>query len=348
MSPWPCAMRDSGSRTMPDAGPANLVVRNLLHDRDSPFELAADARQGLTATQKSMPPKYLYDARGSRLFERITGLPEYYQTRTERSILERVAPLIVDRIRPTVLVEFGSGSAFKTRVILEEMRRAGRLEGYGMLDVSESASRAAATELLRDYPELRIECVVTDFELEQPLPFPGSRRLVIFLGSTIGNLEEEAAEAFLRDVAGRLQSHDAFLIGFDLVKDVETLVRAYDDEAGVTAQFNLNLLRVLNRELDADFDLDAFQHRVRYDRDRARIEMHLVSELAQTVRLGALDLEIEFEAGETLRTELSHKYTRRSVEALLQETGLELDLWETDPDGLFALALARRRRGSAS
>ncbi len=333
---------------MSDADGANLVVRNLLRDGDSPFELADDARRGLTAPQKSMPPKYLYDARGSQLFERITDLPEYYQTRTERSILERVAPLIVDRVRPTVLVEFGSGSAFKTRVLLDEMRRAGRLEGYGMLDVSESASRAAAAQLLRDYPGLRIECVITDFEHEQPLPFRGRRRLAIFLGSTIGNLEEEAARAFLRDVAGRLQPDDAFLIGFDLVKDVETLVRAYDDEAGVTAQFNLNLLRMLNRELDADFDLDAFEHRVCYDRDRARIEMHLLSDRAQTVRLGALDLEVEFAAGETLRTELSHKYTRRSVEAVLEETGLELDLWETDPDDLFALGLARRRRGAAA
>lgn len=333
---------------MPEAAPPNLVVRNLLHDRDSPFELPSDARRGLTARQKTMPPKYLYDARGSRLFERITELPEYYQTRTERGILQRVAPLVVDRVRPTVLVEFGSGSAFKTRVILDEMRRAGRLEGYGMLDVSESASRAAAAELLRDYPDLRIECVITDFEHEQPLPFPGSRRLAAFLGSTIGNLEEEAARAFLRDVAGRLQPDDAFLIGFDLVKDVETLVRAYDDEAGVTAQFNLNLLRVLNRELNADFDLEAFEHRVRYDESRARIEMHLVSQQAQTVHLGALDLEVEFAAGESLRSELSHKYTRRSVEALLEQTGLELDLWETDPDGWFALGLARRRRHSAS
>lgn len=331
----------------PSAGPTRLVVRNLLHDGDTPFELAADARRGLTASPKSMPPKYLYDARGSRLFERITGLPEYYQTRTEREILQRVAPLAVDRVRPSVLVEFGSGSAFKTRVLLEEMRRVGRLEGYGMLDVSEAASRAAAEALLEDYPGLRIECVITDFEHEQPLPFAGHRRLVVFLGSTIGNLEEGAARAFLRDVAARLQPDDAFLIGFDLVKDVETLLRAYDDAAGVTAQFNLNLLRVLNRELDADFDLEAFEHRVRYDRDRSRIEMHLVSLREQTVRVGALELEVEFAAGETLRTELSHKYTRRSVEALLEATGLELDLWETDPDALFALALARRRRSPA-
>lgn len=290
-----------------------------------------------------MPPKYLYDARGSRLFERITELPEYYQTRTERGILERVAPLIVDRVRPTVLIEFGSGSAYKTRVLLDEMRRAGRLEGYGMLDVSEAALRAAAAELAADYPRLRIECLITDFEQAEPLPWPGQRRLFAFLGSTIGNLEADAASGFLGRVAGRLEPEDAFLIGFDLVKDVGRLLRAYDDAEGVTAEFNRNLLRVLNRELAADFDLDAFEHHVRYDDEKARIEMHLVSRGEQAVRLEALDLTVTFAAAESLRTELSHKYTRRSVEALLEDAGMALDLWETDPDGQFALCLARRR-----
>jgi L-histidine N-alpha-methyltransferase len=323
--------------------PEDVVVRNLLNEQDSPFELGADARQGLTSAPRTMPPKYLYDARGSELFDRITGLPEYYQTRTERGILERVAPLVVDRVRPTVLIEFGSGSALKTRVLLGEMRRAGRLEGYGMLDVSEAASRSAAAELIRDYPGLHIECVVTDFEHDQPLPYEGHRRLLAFLGSTIGNFEAEAARDFLRDVAGRMQQEDAFLIGFDLVKDIETLLRAYDDAQGVTAEFNRNLLRVMNRELEADFDLDQFEHAVRYDEREARIEMHLVSRTNQTVRLDALDLEVSFAPGESIRTELSHKYTRRSVEALLEDAGLALDLWETDPDSLFALGLARRR-----
>ncbi|MGD8496161.1 MAG: L-histidine N(alpha)-methyltransferase, partial [Gemmatimonadales bacterium] len=323
--------------------PSRVIVRNLLDEQGSPFELAADARRGLTSHPKTMPPKYLYDDRGSELFERITGVPEYYQTRTERGILQRVAPLVVDRVRPTVLIEFGSGSAFKTRVLLEEMRRAGRLEGYGMLDVSESASRTAAAALIRDYPRLSIECVITDFEHSQPLPFRGSRRLLAFLGSTIGNFELDAAHEFLGGVAARLQHEDAFLIGFDLVKEREDLLRAYDDAAGITAAFNLNLLRVLNRELDADFDLDAFEHRVRYDESHARIEMHLVSRRTQVVRLGALDLVVEFAKGETICTELSHKYTRRSVEALLEEAGLVLDLWETDPDGRFALCLARKR-----
>jgi L-histidine N-alpha-methyltransferase len=185
--------------------------------------------------------------------------------------------------------------------------------------------------------------VVTDFEHDQPLPYEGHRRLLAFLGSTIGNFEAEAARDFLRDVAGRMQQEDAFLIGFDLVKDIETLLRAYDDAQGVTAEFNRNLLRVMNRELDADFDLDQFEHAVRYDEREARIEMHLVSRTNQTVRLDALDLEVSFAPGESIRTELSHKYTRRSVEALLEDAGLALDLWETDPDSLFALGLARRR-----
>lgn len=325
----------------PDDG--RIVVRNLLAESGGPYEIAADARRGLTADPKTLPPKYLYDRRGSELFEEITRLEEYYQTRTERGILVRVAPLVVDRIRPTVLVEFGSGSAFKTRVLLDEMRRAGRLEGYGMLDVSESASRDAAVRLVEDYPDLVIECVITDFEHEQPLPFPGRRRLLAFLGSTIGNFEAEDARAFLGGVAERLQPDDAFLIGFDLVKDVDRLVAAYDDARGVTAEFNRNVLRVLNRELDGDFDPGSFRHHVVYDEERARIEMHLVSARRQTVTLGAIDLEVRFEAGESVRTELSHKYTRRSVEALLEATGLALDLWETDPDSLFALALARRR-----
>jgi L-histidine N-alpha-methyltransferase len=320
-----------------------IVVADFLAHGDSPYALAEDARRGLTANPKTMPPKYLYDALGSELFERITELPEYYQTRTERSILERVAPLIVDRVRPDVLIEFGSGSAYKTRVLLDEMRRAGRLGGYGMLDVSESALRSAARRLVDDYPDLHVECYISDFEHLVELPYRGRRRLFAFLGSTIGNFESDDAEAFLAQVAERLQPEDAFLIGFDLVKDVGRLERAYDDAEGVTARFTHNLLTVMNRELGADFDLDAFEHRARYNEHEARIEIHLVSRREQTVRLEALDLEVPFAAGETLRTELSHKYTRRSVEALLEAGGLTLDLWETDPDGLFALGLARRR-----
>ena len=320
-----------------------ITVRNLLHGEGSPFELAEDARSGLASSPKTMPPKYLYDASGSELFERITEQPEYYQTSTELEILRRIAPLVVDRIRPTALIEFGSGSASKTRVLLDEMRRAGRLEGFGMLDVSESASRAAATALIQAYPRLEVECVIADFEQPQPLPFPGKRRLLAFLGSTIGNFEVQGAQAFLRGPAERMHDDDAFLIGFDLVKDTVVLERAYNDAAGVTEAFNKNLLDVLNRELGADFDPDAFDHLAFYNEPEARIEMHLVANRPQRVTVIDLDMVVEFASGESLRTELSHKYTRRSVEALLEAGGLALDLWETDPNGTFALGLARRR-----
>ena len=333
---------------MPDeiaetVGDSRITFRNLLHGEGSPFELAEDARKGLTSSPKTMQPKYLYDSHGSDLFEQITEQEEYYQTSTELEILRRIAPLIMDRVRPTALIEFGSGSASKTRALLDEMRRAGRLEGYGMLDVSESALRSAADALVESYPQLQVVCEIADFEQPQPLPFPGKRRLLVFLGSTIGNFEIEDAEAFLRGPAERMHDEDAFLIGFDLVKDVDTVELAYNDAAGITAAFNKNLLTVLNRELGAEFDLSAFDHRAFYSKSESRIEMHLVSRRAQRVRLIDLDLTIEFAEGESIRTELSHKYTRRSVEALLEAGNLTLDMWETDPDGRFALGLARRR-----
>ncbi len=322
---------------------SRITIRNLLHGEGSPFGLAESATRGLTGHPKTMPPKYLYDPRGSELFEQITEQPEYYQTSTELEILRRIAPLVVDRVRPTALIEFGSGSASKTRTLLDAMLRAGRLEGYGMLDVSESALRAAAGILTRSYPRLQVVCEIADFEQPQPLPFPDKRRLLVFLGSTIGNFEVEQAQEFLRGPAERMHDEDAFLIGFDLVKDIETIERAYNDAAGVTDAFNKNLLEVLNRELGADFDPSEFDHRAFYNEPESRIEMHLVSRRAQRVKLIDLDITIEFAPGESLRTELSHKYTRRSVEALLEAGNLRLDMWETDPDGKFALGLARRR-----
>jgi L-histidine N-alpha-methyltransferase len=289
-----------------------------------------------------MAPKYFYDTRGSRLFEAITRLPEYYQTRTESSILERWAPELVRVLRPGVLIEFGSGSATKTRLLLDSMRSQGLLHGYGSLDVSADASRRAFEALALAYPELQVEGVIGDFERPHDLPFPGRRRLLAFLGSTIGNFEPDGAIAFLRSVAREMTPADGFMIGFDLVKDRDTLERAYNDSAGVTAEFNLNLLRVMNRELGADFDPAEFEHRAFYASTEARIEMHLVSRRAQTVRLSAIDLVIEFERGESIRTELSHKYSRDSVERLLRASELRLAGWETDPEQLFALALARR------
>ena len=259
------------------------------------------------------------------------------------AILERTAPSLVRVVRPTALVEFGSGSAAKTRVLLDAMAEAGLLRGYAPIDVSESVLTDSARVLVADYAGLRVVGVLGDFELPFELPFGAERRLVAFLGSTIGNLTERQAVAFLHRIADGLHDEDAFLVGFDLVKDPRRLERAYNDARGVTAEFNLNVLRVLNRELGADFDLSAFRHLAFYDPEKSRIEMHLVSTREQTVRLEALDLRISFREGETIRTELSHKYTRTSAERLLAAGGLRLSRWETDPETLFALALARRR-----
>lgn len=311
-------------------------------ERHHPFEdLETDVAIGLTDDSKWLPPKYFYDSRGSELFEEITRQPEYYQTRTEKLILERTAASIVAELRPTALVELGSGSAAKTRVLMDAMRDAGLLHGYGPIDVSESALRQSAAELVIDYPDLLVVGVLGDFEHPLELPLSDDTRLVAFLGSTIGNMTREQAVDFLRRISGQLNADDCFLIGFDRVKDLDVLEAAYNDTAGVTREFNLNVLRLINRELDADFDLHRFEHRAFYDQVHSRIEMHLDSRGEQVVRVRAIDLDARFGDGESIRTELSYKYTRRSASDLLADGGLELERWETDPDELFALGIAR-------
>lgn len=327
------ATRPSASRRIEIRRPARIAAPGATLERD--------VRRGLTAEPKWLPPKYFYDARGSRLFERITGLPEYYQTRTERSILRRITPALVEALEPRALVEFGSGSASKTRVLLDAMAASGGLEGYGAIEVSESALRASARRLVQRYPGLRVIGIVADFERPVPLPFADRPRLILFLGSTIGNLGHDEAVRFLRRIAAGMSAEDGFLIGFDLVKDVARLEAAYDDAEGVTAEFNRNVLRVLNRELDADFDPEAFRHEAFFDPGRSRIEMHLVSERTQVVRFSDLDWDVTFRAGESIRTEISHKYTRTSATGLLREAGLRLARWDPDDEGLFALGLAR-------
>ncbi len=319
---------------------SRIVLRNTLREQASPYDLHGDARAGLSSTPKTLPSKYFYDARGSHLFEMITRLPEYYLTRAETEILERESGRIVEEVRPTVLVEFGSGAARKTRILLDAMLERGLLEGYGPVDVSAEASRHAADALTRDYPHIRVEGVIGDFERPRDLPFAGRPRLMAFLGSTIGNLEPMQATTFLASIRKEMTGADRFLVGFDLVKDVSVLERAYNDEAGVTARFNLNVLRVLNRELGASFDLDAFRHRAAWNAADSRIEMHLESVIEQSVRIPSIGLEISFSAGETIRTELSHKYTRESATGLLQAAGLVLESWCTDRSDRFALALA--------
>jgi L-histidine N-alpha-methyltransferase len=305
--------------------------------------LRADALSGLTSEPKSLPPKWFYDAQGSALFDKITELPEYYPTRAEREILRAVAVDIAALTRAQTLIELGSGSSDKTRLLLDALRAAGTLRCYVPVDVSEPALVAAAKALSVEYPGLDVRAVVSDFEERLGFPADGDApapRLVAFLGSTIGNLEPEQRAAFLTRVRARLRPGDFFLLGTDLVKEPATLVAAYDDESGITAEFNKNVLAVLNAELGADFDLDAFEHVAVWDANAEWIEMRLRSLTAQTVRLPAIGLTVDFADGEEMRTEVSAKFRRAGVSAELAAAGLTMRSWWTDAAGQFGLSLS--------
>jgi L-histidine N-alpha-methyltransferase len=310
---------------------------------DGGSALADDARHGLTRTLKQLPPKHLYDPRGAVLFDRICELPEYYPTRTERAILERVASELIASTGANELVELGSGSATKTRLLLDAMAAAGTLQRFVAVDVTEHVVRNGAVELTREYPGLHVHGLIGDFERHlDRLPAARGPRLVAFLGGTIGNLDPEGRLRFLRSVANLLGDDDHLLLGTDLVKDRATLVAAYDDEAGVTAEFNRNVLHVLNRELGANFDPSAFHHVAIFDSDNEWIEMRLRAREEQEVRLPAIGLTVRFAAGEELRTEISAKFTRERVAAELAAAGLALAAWHTDANEWFALSLACR------
>ncbi len=305
--------------------------------------LRADARAGLTATPKSLPPKWFYDAAGSELFEKITALPEYYPTRAEREILQARAVHIAAASRAATLVELGSGSSEKTRLLIDALRAAGTLRRYVPVDVSEQALLAAASALFSDYPGLEVDGVVSDFDDYLDLGAGGDQdgpRLVAFLGSTIGNLLPAERASFLARIRSGLASGDALLLGTDLVKDPAVLVAAYNDEAGVTAAFNKNVLAVLNHELGADFDLDNFEHVARWDPDQEWIEMRLRTAGRQTVRLPAIDLTVSFDDGEEMRTEISAKFRREGVAAELTAAGFRQEHWWTDRQRRFGLSLA--------
>jgi L-histidine Nalpha-methyltransferase len=307
--------------------------------------LAYDVLDGLTRPFKEIPPKHFYDARGSELFERICELPEYYPTRTEREILIANAEEIVRTTGAGELVELGSGSADKARILLGAMSRVGTLRRYVPLDVSEQALEAAALELVDEFEELSVHGVIGDFErhLDRiPPPSGGTSRIVALLGGTIGNFLPGTRRRLLRAIAGLLGPADHLLLGTDLVKDPDVLEAAYDDPAGVTAEFNRNVLHVLNRELDADFSPDAFEHIAFFDRRHEWIEMRLRARRPCTVLVGDLGLRVEFAAGEELRTEISAKFTRARVEDDLRAAGLRLEQWFSDRESLFALSLARR------
>ncbi|HEX4106644.1 MAG TPA: L-histidine N(alpha)-methyltransferase [Solirubrobacteraceae bacterium] len=303
--------------------------------------LAEDVLDGLTKPFKELPPKHFYDTDGALLFDRICELPEYYPTRTERAILQDRAGDIVAATGARELVELGSGTAAKTRVLLDAMRDAGTLERYVPIDVTESMVRDCAAELVHEYPGLDVHGVVGDFERHLDLvPASAGGRVVAFLGGTIGNFPPGSRRRFLRQISELLGEGDHLLLGTDLVKDPQVLVAAYDDSQGVTAQFNRNVLRVVNRELDADFDPDAFEHVALFDTRHEWIEMRLRSQVEQDVTVRALGLEVHFEAGEELRTEISAKFTRERVAEDLQAAGMRLLDWHTDAQDHFALSVA--------
>jgi L-histidine N-alpha-methyltransferase len=306
-------------------------------------EMAREVRRGLTSSPKELPPKYFYDERGSRLFEQITELPEYYPTRAERSILATSSERIVAAAdEPEMLVELGSGSAAKTRHLLDAMAACGCLDTYAPVDISEEITRQTALALVDEYAGITVRGLVCDFERDlERIPEGRAGRLVAFLGGTIGNLYPQPRREFLSRIAALLGPRDRLLLGTDLVKARGRLEAAYNDSAGVTSEFNKNVLAVLNRELGADFDLEAFEHVARYDADEARMDIRLRSLADQQVSVAALDLDVAFGAGEEMRTEVSAKFTRPRLEQIYAESGLALDGWFADPAGDYALSLAK-------
>ncbi len=321
----------------------DISILSCVSDADERV-LADDVLDGLTRPFKELPPKHFYDARGSELFERICELPEYYPTRTERHILEQRAEEIVELTGATELVELGSGSADKARILLDAMAEAGTLHRYVPLDVSEQALQQAAEQLVSEYEGLQVDGVIGDFQrhlASVPASDPGPR-IVALLGGTIGNFPPGSRRRLLREIGRLLAPEDRLLLGTDLVKDPSLIEAAYDDSEGVTAEFNRNVLHVINRELDADFSPEAFDHVAFFDRKHEWIEMRLRAQRAQTVEIAGLGLSVQFDAGEELRTEISAKFTRDRLESDLHAAGLALEHWFTDPDGLFALSLARR------
>jgi L-histidine N-alpha-methyltransferase len=305
--------------------------------------LRADAREGLTASPKYIPSKWLFDTTGSELWERITQLPEYYPFRTERDILQAVADEIAVTTRASSIVELGSGSASKTPILLRALRRTGTIGAYTSIDISESALVAAGSRLIAEYPGLSVRAVLADFETQVEIiamdesPSP---RLVLFLGGTIGQLMPGRRAEFLRRLRGAFRQGDMLLLGVDLVKDPAEFMAAYNDSAGVSTAFNKNLLAVLNAQVGADFNLDAFDYVVEWDDEAECVEMWERSRISQAVRLSEIDLFVELAAGERVWTAISAKFRRDGIRTELECAGFSLDRWWTDPDGRCALSLS--------
>lgn len=331
--------------TTHDEDRAILTGHGLALDEGTPetwTALAADVLRGLTAEHKHLPPKWFYDAHGSDLFDAICEQPEYYPTRAEAALLAAEGQGIADAFPARELVELGSGSSSKTPLLLGPLHAAGTLERYVPVDVSASAIAIAERHLAETFPTLTIERRILDFTTQLTLlgRAPEGGRLVALLGSTIGNLEPVEVQAFLEQLRSQLGPDDAVLLGTDLVKDEATLVAAYNDAAGVTAAFNKNVLRVINRELDADFDIDAFAHESIWNAELERIETRLLARGPQQVRIKSLSLDVSFTDGEAIFTEISRKFRRETVAALYADAGFTLTDW-FDGDGVYALAIAR-------
>ncbi len=306
---------------------------------------ADDVLDGLSASQKTLPSKYLYDAEGSRLFDRITELDAYYPTRREREILERQSAAIAGASTADTVVELGSGTSDKTRLLLDAFTRTGQLRRFVPFDVSEGILRWAASTISHRYPGVAVHGVVGDFDHHLGhIPSEG-RRMIALLGGTIGNYEPGDRAVLLADLSATMNQGDSLLLGTDLVKDPDRLVAAYDDSHGVTAAFDLNVLRVLARELGAELDLDGWRHQACWDDQEQWIEMRLVAQGAQRIVIADLDLARDFADGEHIRTEVCAKFRRPEVEAELDAAGLDLDHWWTDDAGDFALSLAHKREG---
>lgn len=317
-----------------------LSLSNHLAADSAYHALRRDVSEGLRQRPKSLPPKWFYDSVGSDLFDQITRLPEYYPTRAEAEILRTRSAEIAAASEADTLVELGSGTSEKTRMLLDALRERGSLRRFVPFDVDASILETAATAIQQEYAGVEIKAVCGDFE-EHLAEIPSAgRRLFAFLGSTIGNLTPGPRGRFLSALSAQMRPGDSLLLGTDLIKDTDRLVRAYDDSAGVTAAFNRNVLAVINRELDADFDVDAYQHVARWNAGEERIEMWLRAERGQRVRIGGLDLTVDFEAGEEMLTEVSSKFRPDGVSAELAGAGLRRTRWWTDDAGDFGLSLA--------
>jgi L-histidine Nalpha-methyltransferase len=320
-----------------------IRIQNYLNDEGFFSHMAEDVRAGLSSTPKTIPPKYFYDETGSELFEQITEQPEYYPMREEGKLLANIADELMRSLRPVQVVELGSGSSTKTRALLDAGRAEGSLRSYVAFDVSESIIREAGDILEQRYPGLELDGIVGDFQRHlDTIPEASGRRLVLFLGSTIGNLYRDQRVELLTQVRDILGPEDYLLLGTDLAKAVDIIVPAYNDAAGVTAAFNRNMLNSINNGLDGDFVPAAFEHEAFFNNEEARIEMHLRPRTKQVVRLRAIDLEVVVTPDETIWTECSHKFTRETVSEMLAAAGLQLRQWYAAPGDMFGLSLSCR------